>query len=123
MHSVEHMVATYIRNSRIGDKVIYFGPMGCRTGFYLLVRDTAPEDVLAALMWALRKVIDHKGRVFGASKVECGNFKGLSLKKAKDECVKYLSVLEKKNEKGEADTKAQTDPAGPESAPLDEEDR
>ena len=45
MHSVEHMFATYIRNSEISDNVIYFGPMGCQTGFYLLVRNEQSEDV------------------------------------------------------------------------------
>ena len=45
MHSVEHMFATYIRNSEIADSVIYFGPMGCQTGFYLLVRDVEPKKV------------------------------------------------------------------------------
>ena len=44
MHSVEHMFATYIRNSEIADSVIYFGPMGCQTGFYLLVRDVEPKE-------------------------------------------------------------------------------
>ncbi len=50
MHSLEHMFATYIRNSAIGENVIYFGPMGCRTGFYLLTRDLAPEVAKAALI-------------------------------------------------------------------------
>ena len=100
MHTVEHMVATYIRNSEIGDKVIYFGPMGCRTGFYLLVRDTAPESVLAALMETLQKVVDHRGPVFGASEVECGNFRELALPRAKAECLAYLWVLKTKSDQG-----------------------
>ena len=50
MHTTEHMIATYIRSSNIGENVIYFGPMGCRTGFYLLVREgVSPEEVLCAL--------------------------------------------------------------------------
>ena len=47
MHTTEHMIATFVRNSEIGPNVIYFGPMGCRTGFYLLTRDLSPADVLA----------------------------------------------------------------------------
>lgn len=55
MHSVEHMMATYLRNSDIGSRVIYFGPMGCRTGFYLLVRDLPNERVLEEVKLALKK--------------------------------------------------------------------
>ena len=94
MHSVEHMVATFIRSSEIGESVIYFGPMGCRTGFYLLVRDTVSnEDVLSALKGALEKTISHDGDVFGASQIECGNYKELDIEKAKAECKRYLDVL------------------------------
>jgi S-ribosylhomocysteine lyase len=94
MHSVEHMIATFIRSSEIGDSVIYFGPMGCRTGFYLLVRDAVSnEDVLSALKGALEKTISHDGDVFGASQIECGNYKELDIEKAKAECKRYLEVL------------------------------
>lgn len=53
MHTTEHMIATYIRSSAIGDRVIYFGPMGCRTGFYLLVRNADNDEVLSfcAIRW------------------------------------------------------------------------
>ena len=61
MHSVEHMFATYVRNSSIGERVIYFGPMGCRTGFYLLVRDAENAEVLAVVKETLRKIIAHVG--------------------------------------------------------------
>ena len=94
MHSVEHMIATFIRSSEIGESVIYFGPMGCRTGFYLLVRDAvSKEDVLSALKDALEKTISHDGDVFGASQIECGNYKELDIEKAKAECRRYLDVL------------------------------
>ena len=94
MHSVEHMIATFIRSSEIGESVIYFGPMGCRTGFYLLVRDAvSKEDVLSALKDALEKTISHDGDVFGASQIECGNYKELDIEKAKTECRRYLDVL------------------------------
>ena len=59
MHSVEHMLATYLRNSKISDSVIYFGPMGCRTGFYLLTRNLSNEVVLSELILALEKTISH----------------------------------------------------------------
>lgn len=99
MHSVEHMLATYLRNGEIGAQVIYFGPMGCRTGFYLLTRDLSPETVLAALINALEQTVAHKGEVFGASAKECGNYRELDITAAKTECAAYLNVL--KNYKGD----------------------
>ena len=96
MHSVEHMFATYVRASEIGDKVLYFGPMGCQTGFYLLVRDCEKETVLQIVLDVLKKIVSHGGEMFGASRKECGNYKNLSLSLAKEECKKYLSILESK---------------------------
>ena len=94
LHSFEHMVATYIRNSKIGENVIYFGPMGCQTGFYLLVRNSVEkEDVLESLKKTLSLVIAHEGDVFGASAVECGNYRNLDIQKAKSEAIRYLEIL------------------------------
>ncbi len=97
MHSVEHMIATYIRSSSIGQDIIYFGPMGCQTGFYLLVRNGNNEEVLAVLKETLQKVISHEGEVFGASQIECGNYKNLDITLAKEECKKYLDILNSYN--------------------------
>lgn len=97
MHSVEHMIATFIRNSEIAADVIYFGPMGCQTGFYLLVRNADHGKVLAVLMDVLEKILAYEGEVFGASQIECGNYKNLSLEAAKKECAAYLAVLKSKN--------------------------
>ena len=94
MHSVEHMLATYMRNSEIGDKVIYFGPMGCQTGFYLLTRGVAPERVRKALLTALRSVLTHTGPMFGNTRKECGNYENLSVEDAKNECATYIIALE-----------------------------
>ena len=93
MHSLEHMFATYIRNSDIGASVIYFGPMGCRTGFYLLVRDVEPQRVLDEVVKALENIVAHDGEMFGASRKECGNYRELSLDAAKIEAEKYLEAL------------------------------
>ena len=93
MHSVEHMIATYIRSSSIGQDIIYFGPMGCQTGFYLLVRNGKNDEVLAVLKETLKKVISHEGEVFGASRIECGNYRNLDISLAKEECRKYLDIL------------------------------
>ncbi len=96
MHSVEHMLATYLRNSKISDNVIYFGPMGCRTGFYLLTRNLSNERVLQELIIALEKTISHEGEMFGNTQKECGNYRCLSLESAKIECQKYLTALKSK---------------------------
>lgn len=93
MHSVEHMFATYIRNSEIGDRVVYFGPMGCQTGFYLLVRGASNDEVLSAVINTLERIINHEGEMFGATRVECGNYKNLDLNAAKTECARYLAAL------------------------------
>ena len=93
MHSLEHMFATYVRNSEISDKVIYFGPMGCQTGFYLLVRSTPCEKVLEIVLDVLNKIIAHNGDMPGASRTECGNFRNLSVNAARVEAKRYLSLL------------------------------
>lgn len=94
MHSVEHMVATLIRNSEIASDIIYFGPMGCQTGFYLLVRNAVNEKVLEVLKDCLRKTIAHEGPVYGASARECGNYRCLDIEAARTECRRYLAALE-----------------------------
>ena len=96
MHSVEHMFATYVRASEIGDKVLYFGPMGCQTGFYLLVRDCDKETVGRIILSVLERIVTHEGEMFGASRKECGNYINLSLTLAKAECERYLAVLQSK---------------------------
>lgn len=93
MHSAEHMLATFLRNSEIRDSVIYFGPMGCQTGFYLLVRNADNKKVLSVLKKCLNDTLAYEGEVFGAEKSECGNYKNLSLDSAKSICRDYLDVL------------------------------
>lgn len=93
LHTIEHLGATFLRNCEIKEDVVYFGPMGCRTGFYLLTRDLAPETVLEALKEALAATISHTGEVFGATRKECGNYKELDIHAAKRECAAYLEVL------------------------------
>ena len=93
MHSLEHMFATYARNSAVTDKVIYFGPMGCQTGFYFLVKDMAPVEVFELTIEILEDIIAYEGPVFGASAIECGNYANLVLNLAKEEAARYLEVL------------------------------
>ena len=93
MHSLEHMFATYVRNSNIGADVIYFGPMGCRTGFYLLVRNADNAEVLTTVKEVLGKIVNEATEMFGATRKECGNYKELSLESAKAEAARYLANL------------------------------
>ena len=97
MHSLEHLFATYVRNSEMGSRVIYFGPMGCQTGFYLLVRNADNEEVLSVVKSVLEKIIAHEGCVPGATRVECGNYKNLDLDSAKTEAKRYLDILSSKS--------------------------
>ena len=95
MHTLEHMLATFTRNSQIADEVVYFGPMGCQTGFYFLVRDSVSQKtVLEIIKKALGDTISHNGEVFGASEIECGNYRTLNLDKAKEAARAYLGILE-----------------------------
>lgn len=94
MHTFEHMFSTYIRNTALD--VIYFGPMGCRTGFYLLIRNADNEKVLTEIKNSLEKIIAHEGKVFGASEKECGNYRCLELETAKREALRYLDILKSK---------------------------
>lgn len=103
MHSVEHMLATYARNSTLSDKVIYFGPMGCRTGFYLLMRDCDHNTAYELVKDILKKTVDHDGEMFGNTRKECGNYKDLSLRAAKAECSRYLAALLEREKTGKAD--------------------
>lgn len=93
MHSLEHMFATYSRNSAVAEKVVYFGPMGCQTGFYFLVKDLEPKEVFELTKEILEQILAYEGPVFGASAIECGNYKNLDLELAKQEASKYLEVL------------------------------
>ena len=95
MHTIEHMLATFSRNSDIKNEVVYFGPMGCQTGFYLLLRDAVtPEKALETIKDILQKTIEHRGEVFGASEIECGNYKSLNLEKARTACREYLDIIQ-----------------------------
>jgi len=96
MHSLEHMLATYIRNSEIADEIIYVGPMGCQTGFYVLVRMNDNNKFLDELKKSLTNIINHTGEIFGKSPVECGNYINLSIDEAKSEAERYLKILNSK---------------------------
>ena len=96
MHSFEHLLATFMRNGKIAENVIYVGPMGCRTGFYLLVRDLSCDAVLDALIEALEDICTYVGEMPGASEKECGNYRELSLDAGRDVAAQYLFILKSK---------------------------
>ena len=98
MHSLEHMFATYVRNSELGGDVLYFGPMGCRTGFYLLVRNADNGRVLETVKSVLETIADKADVMFGAERKECGNYKELSLQAAKTEARRYLDNLNRREQ-------------------------
>ena len=86
-HTLEHLFATYARNSQYKDGVIYVGPMGCRTGFYLLTRGLTPAEALSLTVESFRFMAAFEGDVPGASEVECGNYRDMDLPAAKAEAA------------------------------------
>ena len=94
LHTFEHLFATYARNSALSDSVIYVGPMGCRTGFYLLTRGLTPAQALELTVESFRFMAAFEGAVPGASEVECGNYRDMDLPAAKAEAAAMLPVLE-----------------------------
>ena len=96
LHAIEHLAATYLRNSEFKDSIIYFGPMGCRTGCYLLTKGMRDEDVLTLLKKTFRFIADYEGDIPGASAIECGNWLDHDLIGAKREAEKMVTVLNSK---------------------------
>ncbi len=94
IHTIEHLLATYLRNSVYSESVIYVGPMGCRTGFYVLIKkDVSKADVIELLKKAMQFISDFEGEIPGCDKSECGNYLEHSLAKAKAAAVDMLGVL------------------------------
>lgn len=97
MHTIEHLAATFLRNHEtFGSKTIYFGPMGCRTGFYLLLAgEYASKDIVPLMIEMFTFIRDFEGEVPGASAKDCGNYLDMNLNMAKYLAKKYLEeVLE-----------------------------
>lgn len=90
LHTIEHLFATYARNSRFGEQVVYFGPMGCRTGFYLLVRDAlSAADAIALTQEACAFIKAFEGEIPGAKRRECGNYLEHDLPGARQEAAAF----------------------------------
>lgn len=100
VHAIEHLGATYLRNEPTWkDKVLYFGPMGCRTGFYLLLAgDYSSREVLPLVTECFRFIRDYRDAVPGASPKDCGNYLDMNLPMANYWGAKYVGVLENADE-------------------------
>ncbi|MGN0375382.1 MAG: S-ribosylhomocysteine lyase [Butyrivibrio sp.] len=97
VHSIEHLGATFLRNNtEWGDRIVYFGPMGCRTGFYLIVAgNLKSEDIIGLIKDMIDYIIDFEGELPGYSPRDCGNYLDNNIDMAKYYAVKYRKeVLE-----------------------------
>ena len=96
VHAMEHLGATYLRNDEVWrDRVVYFGPMGCRTGFYLLLAgDLTSESVLPLVRNCFRFMAEFEGEIPGASAKDCGNYLDMNLSMAKYWAKRYFDLLE-----------------------------
>lgn len=94
LHTIEHLGATYLRNSAAKDKVVYFGPMGCRTGCYLVMfGELESRDVLGLVTDMCKFIVGFEGGIPGASPAECGNYSEQNLAMAKFYISRYLNEL------------------------------
>ena len=101
MHAIEHLAATFLRNHETyGPKTVYFGPMGCRTGFYLLLAgDYESRDIVALIKELFIFIRDFRGEVPGAAAINCGNYLDINLPMANYLAKKYVEeVLENIND-------------------------
>ena len=94
IHTIEHLIATYVRNGKYADSIIYFGPMGCRTGFYLLTRGLDNGTVLDIVKDAVKFTAEYDGEIPGSTSRECGNCKDHNLQKAKADAEAYYKIIE-----------------------------
>lgn len=93
MHTLEHLFATIVRNSEHSDSIIYFGPMGCRTGFYLLTRGLRHAQVIDLVIDAINRCAAWEGEIPGAQKIQCGNYLEHDLVGAKALASGYAHVI------------------------------
>ena len=98
LHTFEHLFATYARNSRLTDQVVYVGPMGCRTGFYLLLRDSVSRpEALALVQESFQFIRNFEGEIPGSKRWECGNYLEHDLPGARAVAADMVEVLENWN--------------------------
>ena len=103
MHTFEHLFATFARNTKYNDSVIYVGPMGCRTGFYLLLRDSiSTSDAIDLVRDSFEFIKKYEGEIPGTTKIECGNYLEHNLEGAKAVAEDMCKVLKDWSEKDTA---------------------
>lgn len=94
MHTIEHIFATYARNTEYSDSIIYVGPMGCRTGFYFIVRDTVSPELAIKLVYdSMKYIAEFSGEIPGATRIQCGNYLAQDLNGAKAVAQDMCGVL------------------------------
>ncbi len=95
IHAIEHLAATYLRNHKdYGSKIIYFGPMGCRTGFYLLLGgDYTSKEIIPLMVEMFEFIRDFKGEIPGATAENCGNYSDMDLNKAQHYAKHFLDTV------------------------------
>ena len=94
LHTIEHLGATYLRNSKRKDEIVYFGPMGCRTGCYILMfGDLNPEDIYDFVIEMCDFIINYQGEIPGAAPEQCGNYSEQNMEMAKYYIKKYKKEL------------------------------
>ncbi len=93
MHTIEHLFATFTRNTEHKDKIVYVGPMGCRTGFYLLVRDMTHEDAIKLVGDSFGFIASYEGEIPGSTEIECGNYKEHNLEQAREDVKNLLRKI------------------------------
>lgn len=94
IHTIEHLGATFLRNSESKEEIVYFGPMGCRTGFYFIIAgDYNSESVFTLVEEMIQFIIDFEGEIPGATPEQCGNYRDQNLAMAKYYARKYLDAL------------------------------
>ncbi|MCL2013626.1 MAG: S-ribosylhomocysteine lyase [Oscillospiraceae bacterium] len=97
LHTIEHLFATFARNHAFGKNVVYIGPMGCRTGFYMLSRNLPHEDALTLIRESMNFISEFEGEIPGSSKAECGNYLDHDTDSAKKEIESLRKVLQNYN--------------------------
>lgn len=94
IHTVEHLFAVHARNGKYGPHIVYFGPMGCRTGFYLLTRNLPHEDAVSLIKETFAWIASYEGAIPGVSAKECGNYREHDLAGAKAIAAEYYEKIQ-----------------------------
>lgn len=94
MHTIEHLLATYVRNSKHAGNIVYAGPMGCRTGFYLLVKNMSHKDSIELVKESLKFISEYNEEIPGCTVEECGNYLEHNLEEARKEVLPLLNAME-----------------------------